>query len=103
MKNMNFDLNAYIKILKRYGSKIQQYMVLIFIVGLLGLYSFLVFQISEAAQKEPSQDKITEQLSAVKTLKIDQSSIDKIIQLKDQNIAVQSLFESARQNPFQEQ
>lgn len=102
MKNINFDLKSITKNLKGFTEKIQKYLVLVFIVTLISLYAFLVIQISQAAQKEPSQTDITEQLSSVKKLKIDQASIDKILQLKDQNIAVQTLFEEARENPFQE-
>lgn len=102
MKNINFDLKSILKTLKSFGTKLQQYLVFIFIITIVGLYGFLVFQISLASQKEPSQDEIDTQLISAKQLKIDQESIDKIIKLKDQNIAIQSLFEKARENPFQE-
>lgn len=101
-KNLDFDLKSYAKYFKRFGDKLQKYFVIIFIVTIVSLYGFLILQISSASQGEPSQTEISEQLGTVKRLKIDQQSIDKIIQLKDQNIAVQSLFESARENPFQE-
>lgn len=103
MKNdINIDLKALPKQLKRYAKKAERYIIVSFIVLVLGLYIFLVLQISNAAQSEPSQANISEQLGTVKRLKIDQESINKIQQLQDQNVVVQSLFEEARDNPFQE-
>jgi hypothetical protein len=66
------------------------------------LYGFLVFQIGTLASKEPDESSVTEQLNAVKRLKIDQATIDKINQLQDQNVTVQSIFKDARDNPFQD-
>lgn len=82
--------------------KVQRYSVLIFILGMVVLYSFLIFSIGQASQTEPTEEAVAEQLKTVKRLKIDQQSIDKIQQLKDQSVSVKSLFESARDNPFQE-
>lgn len=74
----------------------------IFILTILFIYGFLIFRISTLMQAEPSEEAISEQ-STVKRLKIDQNSLEKIKQLEDQNVGVQSLFESARDNPFQDQ
>lgn len=90
------------KVLKHYTRKAKRYAFMTFIVTVAGLYGFLVFQISQASQAEPNQDTINQQLTAVKRLRIDQQSIDKIQQLQDQSVGVQSLFEAARDNPFQE-
>lgn len=100
--NINLDLKQLPKILKRVGKKIQRYLVIASFVVMFGLYAFLVLQISSGSQKEPNQDDVTAQLSTIKRLKIDQASIDKIQQLQDQNVVVQSLFEEARKDPFKE-
>ena len=104
MKNNNLDLDPkkLLVNLNKYAEKLQRYVLVISFVVVFGLYGFLVVQISTATQQEPSQEDITLQLSTIKRLKIDQESIDKIEQLQDQNIVVQSLFESARQDPFKE-
>lgn len=91
-------IRNYLKVLK----KLQKYLLIASFVLVLSLYGFLVLQISNASQSEPNQDEITLQLSKVKRLRIDQESIDKIQQLQDQNVVVQSLFEEARNNPFKE-
>ena len=104
MKNNNLDLDPkkLLVNLNKYAERLQRYVLVISFVVVFGLYGFLVIQISTATQQEPSQEDITLQLSTIKRLKIDQESIDKIEQLQDQNIVVQSLFESARQDPFKE-
>lgn len=104
MKNGNIDIDPK-KLLSKvstYSKQVQKYIPTISFVIIFGLYGFLVMQISSATKQEPSQDEITLQLSSIKRLKIDQESINKIEQLQDQNIVVQSLFESARNDPFKE-
>lgn len=83
-------------------SRLQRYAAFIFIVSILLIYAFLVLRISILTQAEPSEDAIAEQSNTVKRLKLDQTAIEKIEQLEDKNIGVQSLFETARDNPFQD-
>ncbi len=101
-KDLNIDLKSVSKELKQILSKFKRYSVVLAIVIIVGLYAYLVMQISSSATTEPSQAQVAEELGAVKRLRIDQESIDKIQQLEDQNIVVQSLFEEARDNPFSE-
>lgn len=98
----NLDIKQAGEAAKNALGKLQRYATFLSVVGILLVYSFLVLRISNLSQAEPSEDQITEQASTVKRLKIDQNAIDKIEQLEDQNIAVQSLFETARDNPFQD-
>ncbi len=100
-KNLDLkQLTTYVKPVVRF---VQKYAGFTFIIAVLIAYSFLVFRISVLSQSEPSDEAVTEQLKTVKRLKIDQNSIDKINQLEDQNIGVRSLFETARDNPFQDE
>lgn len=100
--NLNLDLKSIPQQLKKLLGKFQRYIVIIFIVTLVGLYGYLIVQISSSATEEPTQAQVIEELGTVKRLKIDQDSIDKIEKLEDQNVVVQSLFEDARNNPFSE-
>jgi hypothetical protein len=102
MKDINFSLKTLPKHLKHLAFKARRYVVVIFTVTTVALYGFLIFQISQASQAEPSPDAVAQQLTAVKRLKVDQQAIDKIQQLQDQSVNVQSLFQTARDNPFQE-
>lgn len=81
---------------------VQRYMVLIFILAFVGVYGFLVFRINSLTSSEPSDDAVAERLKTVQRPRIDQNAVDKIEQLKAQNIEVQTLFNEARNNPFNE-
>jgi len=80
----------------------KRYVAMIFIACLVGACGFLVLRINTLASSEPSDDAVAEKLKTVQRPKLDQAAVDKIEQLKDQNIEVQSLFDQARQNPFSE-
>jgi hypothetical protein len=99
---LNLSINQAGEVAKTALGKLRRYATFLAIVGILLIYSFLVLRISTLSQAEPSEDQITEQANTVKRLRIDQNAINKIEQLEDQNIAVQSLFEEARDNPFQD-
>lgn len=75
---------------------------MIFIIALFGIYSFLVFRINALNAQEPSDDDVTAKLKTVQRPKVDQSVIDKIQQLQDNSVDVRSLFNHARDNPFEE-
>ena len=81
---------------------LRRYIVVIFISSLVLIYGFLAFKIGTISSIEPDENDITKQLEGTRQLQVDQDAISKIEQLKDQNIAVQSLFKAARDNPFQD-
>lgn len=80
----------------------KRYRVILFTLFFLGMYGFLIYQISVLAQSEPDSAAVGESLSTVKRLQIDQDSIDKVLELEEQNVEVKTLFQQARQNPFNE-
>jgi hypothetical protein len=80
----------------------KRYRVILFALFLLGMYGFLIYQISVLSQSEPDPATVSESLSTVKRLQIDQESIDKVLELEEQNVEVKTLFQQARQNPFNE-
>lgn len=82
-------------------SFVSRYAGFCFIILITLLYCFFVIRINSLAKAEPS-DQDVQQTSSTKRLKIDQDAVDKIQQLEDQNVRVQSLFEEARDNPFQD-
>ena len=101
---MKLDLNvrSLKKKLADFFKKNRSYASFIFFVGILLIYTFLVYQISKLTLSEPSEAEVTQQIQNTGRVRVDQQSIDKIQQLQDQNIEVQSLFESARDNPFKD-
>lgn len=102
MAGKNLDLGAFGPKLKALGTKLGKYTGIIFVVGLLGMYSFLVFRINNLTTGEPSEDAVAEKLQTVARPRIDESAVDKIEQLEDNSTEVKSLFDTARDNPFHE-
>lgn len=100
---MKIELKNIIPAIKKLLNRAQTYAAFIFIIGILSLYGFLVFQIGSLASKDPEETAVSDQLNTLKRLRIDQDTIDKIEQLEDQNVSVQSLFKEARDNPFQDE
>jgi hypothetical protein len=99
---MSLNIKSLKPLTKKLLAKAQAYVGFVFIISILLVYGFLVFQIGAMAGKEPEEASVSEQLSAIKRLQIDQATINKIEQLQDQNVSVQALFKEARDNPFQD-
>lgn len=99
---MKEDLEKTLNKISPLVSFLKRYTVLIFILGFLGVYAYLVVRVNTLVQTEPTAAQLTDKLKDIKRTKIDQSVIKSIEQLQDQNIEVKSLFEHARDNPFSE-
>lgn len=99
---MNLDRKTITKSVKDFIRKNKKYASFAFILLILLTYTFLVYRISKFSLAEPSTGSIEQQLQSTGKLKIDQDSINKILKLEEQNVNVQSLFEDARDNPFQD-
>jgi Tfp pilus assembly protein PilO len=97
---MNIELNNIVPKLKSLSDVLRRYVVVIFIGILVIIYGFLVFKVGTVSSVNPDEEVVSQQLQDAKRLRVDQEAINKIEQLKDQNIAVRSLFEKARDNPF---
>lgn len=82
--------------------KLKQYSSFLFVLFVLGAFGFLTVRVRGYVVSEPSDEAVSERLKSLQRPRIDQKSIDKIQQLKDNSVQVKSLFEQARDNPFQE-
>lgn len=81
---------------------LKHYAIFIYMIILLGIFGFLVFRINQYSRTEPSEEAVQEKLQTVNRPKVDKAVLDKIQLLQDQNVQVHSLFDEARQNPFNE-
>ena len=81
---------------------VKRHNVTLFIVFFLGIYSLLIYQINIYINSEPSAQQLDEQISKSGKISIDQESIDRLLELEEQNIEIKALFEQARDNPFNE-
>ena len=99
---MSLNLSAASKKLQAFSQTLQKYLGLVFVVTMLGLYSFLVFRINSLTTAEPSDDAITEKLNTVQRPKVDEDIVSKVQNLEDNSVEVKALFQDARDNPFSE-
>jgi hypothetical protein len=99
---MNIDLKTIPDKLLLAAQWLKKYAVFISVLLVLGIYLFLVWQIRHYATVEPTSADVTNKLNELNTPKLDQDAVNKILLLEDQNIDIKTLFNEARQNPFQE-
>lgn len=99
---MKLDINKFLSKLSPLLDFLKKYAVFIFVIFMLIIFSFLVFRINQFSKVSPSESDLTDKLKTVQRPKIDQKIVDKILELESQNIKVQSLFEQARNDPFNE-
>src|SRR4051812_39550972 len=96
-KDININIGDLSAQLKGISKKISSYRVLIFFLVVASLYGYIVWRINSFSNQPPSQSDI-----AAKTTQqphIDPDTLEKIQSLQDNSVSVQTLFDSARQNP----
>lgn len=101
-KNIEFNANQIPEAGTKILGFIKKHAVVIFIVSLLSIYGFLIFQINSLSNSEPNEEQIAEQLNTIKRPKLNEDTLKKIEQLESENVAVKALFKKARDNPFQD-
>lgn len=84
------------------AKKLGRYAGILFFVLVAGVYGFVVMRINSLSSLQPSSDQINTQSKAASIPKIDPKVVQQLESLKDNSVNVQTLFEQARDNPFQE-
>lgn len=101
---MNKDLNLksinIIPLVKKYGAQYSRHASFGVIIVILLTYAIVVFKIDKLANAEPSPDQ--EVVVTTSIPRIDSKAISQIQALENNNTDVHSLFEQARNNPFEE-
>ncbi len=99
---MNVDVKE-IKplLLKAYGW-LKRYSLIICIIVISLMYGYLMYQINNLNNRQPSQQEVTEKLEQIGQPSISEETVDKLKALEENSTEVQSLFQQARENPFQE-
>jgi len=102
MKNndIKINLNDLPQQLAKLAGKIGTYKVLLFFLLVMALYGFIVFRINTYSNAPAAASSNAAHTAAQPH--IDPATIAKIKNLQDNSVNVQSLFDEARQNPFQE-
>lgn len=96
---MNID--TYVAKLIPVKEFIARYAVILFIIGVVAIFSFMTLGIAHFSDRKPTIVEETEKRMSVKVVKLDEKSINKIKELQDQNISIESLFDNGRENPFE--
>lgn len=88
--------------LVHYLHTLHRYAPLMLIIFLVGIYGFLSWRIITLTQARPSASAVSAELKTVGVPKVDEEVVRKMEQLEDNSVSVQTLFDDARSNPFQE-
>lgn len=88
-------MNRYLHVARKYAG-------LIFVLFLLAIYGFLSMRIMQLTQAEPDPTAVAAELKTVGVPAVDEEVVEKLEKLKDNSVSVQTLFDEARSNPFQE-
>lgn len=100
--SMNIEVKDIPVKLRGLQAKGKRYIVMGFFIFLALLYGGIIVRINMLNRQEPTEEAVTEKLQNAKRPRIDQDTINKIKELEDNSVDVQSLFKDARNNPFQE-
>ena len=80
----------------------RRYSVVLFLVFVAALYGFIAFRINTLSTAEPSQDAVNGQVKAAQVPRIDPKVVEQLESLRDNSVSVQTLFNDARNSPFDE-
>jgi hypothetical protein len=81
---------------------VKRYLPILFGALLLGLYGFLLYRVNVLNAAEPSATDISSQSQTAQVPHVDPALAQQLQSLQDNSTSVQSLFDQARDNPFQE-
>lgn len=99
---IDLNLNSLVAILKKYYSKLAKHGVFLAVLTVLIAYVLVVWQISNLTNSEVSENDVTAAETANNIPKVNKTAVKQIQSLEQSNTNVQSLFDTARNNPFQE-
>jgi hypothetical protein len=99
-KNISVKSINFLPGLKKFYSKYRKHTAFAGVIVILLVYVLVVFKINTLANAEPSDEQETTITGSIP--KIDGKAIGQIQSLESSNTQVHSLFEQARNNPFQE-
>lgn len=99
---MNIDVKDIKPILLKALNWLKRYAIITGIISIAIIYAYIILQINLLNQKEPSQDQVNEKLKNISQPSISEETVNKLKQLEENSTEVKSLFQDARDNPFNE-
>jgi len=100
MKNSDLSLGSIGTQLGGVLKKARAYQAFIFFLIVAGLYGFILWRINVYSNAPASQSTANAQVASQPH--IDQTVVQKMLDLQSNSVSVQALFNQARANPFQE-
>jgi hypothetical protein len=83
------------------GRGLSRYAGILFFVLVAATYGFVVLRINLLSNAQPSQSDIDAQVTSTSVPNIDPKIAEQLQKLEDNSVNVQTLFDQARNNPFQ--
>jgi len=102
MKKQKLSPRDLLQKLQEVTQRVNRYAIVLFIAFVAVLYAFLVLRVNNLTNIQPSPDAVNSQVKAAHIPRIDPAVVQQLQSLQDNSVSVQSLFNSARANPFQE-
>lgn len=99
-KNKDLKLPNFKVLLPKLYKKFGKHIAFTALLVVLLVYIFVVFRISRLANAEPTPDQTSNTAALIP--KVNQNAINQIESLESNNTQIHTLFEQARNNPFQE-
>lgn len=84
------------------GAFFTRYLPIWFVLLVAAVYGYVLYNVQAAVTAEPSQSSIDAQVQSTATPHVDPQVVDQMQSLQDHSVSVQTLFDQARSNPFQE-
>jgi hypothetical protein len=81
--------------------QLNRYNVIFFLAFVAVLYGLVLLHINSLDNQQPSGQAVSSQVKAANVPHIDPTVVKQIQSLQDNSVSVQSLFDQARNNPFQ--
>lgn len=94
---MNIDFKTLPATIAARLRPIKPYFGVIFVLSVVALCGYLLFQVNQASSVAPASDTV---IAGRKSPRIDESLVKRLESLEDNSVSVKSLFNEARTNPF---
>jgi hypothetical protein len=99
-KDININLSDLPNLMSGFAKKLNTYKMFLFFLAATSLYGYILWRVNTLSSIPADQSEETAQTTTQPH--IDPETISKIQSLQDNSVSVQTLFDSARDNPFQE-
>lgn len=98
----SLDLNSLMNGLRLFAPRLLRFAVVFFVLLLAGVYGFVLWRVQSLSAVQPTDADVSAQVKLSATPHINQTTVKQMQDLQDNSVSVHTLFDEARNNPFQE-